>query len=340
MHLQATQPTLVRLCLARRSVPAHLHEGIQVRWARGHRGPKKTHSLQDYQDRIGNELADLAARAGSTVHPCRGLGGTSPADILLNNHVIPSPARKWIIKSRPQKLAPDAHWKSWLPSRAVNRDTWGPGLWGTLRLLGFGAPWETGPVMCPRCGRRHGLAVQECLLSCSSESRFWDIWTNAWETWKPEATKWRQTASTDELCMWNPAGTPFERRNPRCNPCRNPLPALEPPPSSAETPFQQSGGRVSRFFFNSWRKFHQVSIKSTHSSSWVSNRVKFGYLFGMTYPHQDDGGGVAGGTSVAPCPTPVAPFARPCASSRTSRGCYNAVKTMPSPMSSGAISIS
>ena len=29
-----------------------------------------------------------------------------------------------------------------------------------------------------------------------------------------------------------------------------------------------------------------------------------------------------------PCPTPGAPFARVCASSRTSRGCYNPVKTM------------
>ena len=44
------------------------------------------------------------------MHPCRGLGSTSPADILLNNHVMPSPARKWIIKSRPQKLVPEAHW--------------------------------------------------------------------------------------------------------------------------------------------------------------------------------------------------------------------------------------
>ena len=47
----------------------------------------------------------------------------------------------------------------------------------------------------------------------------------------------------------------------------------------------------------------------------------------MTYPHQDGCGRVAAGTSPAPCPTPVAPFARVCASSRTSWGCYNPVKT-------------
>ena len=29
----------------------------------------------------------------------------------------------------------------------------------------------------------------------------WDIWTDAWETWKLEATKQRQTASADELRM-------------------------------------------------------------------------------------------------------------------------------------------
>ena len=56
-------------------------------------------------------------------------------------------------------------------------------------------------MLCPRCGQRDGLAVQECLLSCPSESRFWGIWTDAWKTWKPEATKWRQTASTEELRM-------------------------------------------------------------------------------------------------------------------------------------------
>ena len=176
-------------------------KALQVCWARGHRDPKKAQSLQDYHDRIGNELADLAARAGSTMHPCRCLGSTSPAAILLNNHVMPSPARNWIIKSRPQKLVPEADWTPWLPLRAVNRDKWGPWLWGTLRWPGYGAPWETGPVLCPRCGQRHGLAVQECLLSCPSESRFWYIWTDAWETWKPEATKWRQTASADELRM-------------------------------------------------------------------------------------------------------------------------------------------
>ena len=76
-------------------------KALKVRWARMHRDPKKAHSLQDYQDGIGNELADLAARAGSTMHACRGLGSTSPGDILLNNHVMPSPARKWIIKSHP-----------------------------------------------------------------------------------------------------------------------------------------------------------------------------------------------------------------------------------------------
>ena len=83
-----------------------------------------------------------------------------------------------------------------------------------------------------------------------------------------------------------------------------------------------------------------MSIESTHSRSWVSDRANFGYGFGMTYPHQDRSGEVAGGTIPTPCPTPVAPFARVCVSSRASRGCYNPVKTMTSPMSSSGISIS
>ena len=115
-------------------------KSLQVRWACRHRDPKKALSLQDYQDKIGNKLADLAARAGSTMHPCRGPGSASPTDILLNNHVMRSPARKWIIKSRPQKLVREAHWTSWLPLRAVNRDKWGPWLWGALLWLGYGAP--------------------------------------------------------------------------------------------------------------------------------------------------------------------------------------------------------
>ena len=74
-------------------------KSFQVCWARGHWDPKKAHSRHDYWDRIGNKLANCAA-AGSTMHPCPGLGSTSPTDILLNNHVMPSPVRKWIVKSR------------------------------------------------------------------------------------------------------------------------------------------------------------------------------------------------------------------------------------------------
>ena len=98
-------------------------------------------------------------------------------------------------------VLPEALWTSWLTLHTVNRDKWGPWLWGPLCWPGFGAPWETEPVRCPQCRQHHGPAVQECLLTCSSESRFWDIWTDAWETWKPKAIKWWQTASTDEPCM-------------------------------------------------------------------------------------------------------------------------------------------
>ena len=60
------------------------------------------------------------------MHPSKGVGRTSPADILLNKHVMPSRARKWIVKARPQKPTPEAHWTSWLPLFAFNRDKWGP----------------------------------------------------------------------------------------------------------------------------------------------------------------------------------------------------------------------
>ena len=137
-------------------------KSLHVRWARGHLDSRKAHSLHDYHDRNGNELADCAARTGSTMCPSHGPSSTSPADILMNSHVMLSLVRKWIIKSRPQKLVPEAHWTSWLPLRAVNTDKWGPWLWGTLRWPGYGAPWETDPARCIRCGQRHGQAVQEC----------------------------------------------------------------------------------------------------------------------------------------------------------------------------------
>ena len=55
---------------------------------------------------IGNKLADYVARASSTMQPCRGPCKTSPADVPLNNHGVPSLARKSIVKSRPEKLVP------------------------------------------------------------------------------------------------------------------------------------------------------------------------------------------------------------------------------------------
>ena len=93
---------------------------LTIRWARGHRDPKKAHNLQDYQDRMGNELADDEAKKASTMHPGKGAGSTSPADILLNKHVMPSLVRKWVVKTWPQKLTPNAHWTSWLPLFAFN----------------------------------------------------------------------------------------------------------------------------------------------------------------------------------------------------------------------------
>ena len=115
-------------------------KSLQVRCARGHRDPEKVHSLKDHQDRFSNELADCVARTSSCMCPCYGPRSTSPANILLNNHVMPSSARKWIVKAPPQKLVPEAHWTSWLPLRIVNRDKWGPSLCGKIRWPGCNHP--------------------------------------------------------------------------------------------------------------------------------------------------------------------------------------------------------
>ena len=51
---------------------------------------------------MGNEEADAEAKAASTMHRGKGAGSTSPADILLNKHVMPSPVRKWIVHATPK----------------------------------------------------------------------------------------------------------------------------------------------------------------------------------------------------------------------------------------------
>ena len=63
---------------------------------------------------MGNEMADEEAKTASTMHPGKVAGSTSPAGILLNKHVMPSPAGKGIAKARPQRLTADAHSTSWL----------------------------------------------------------------------------------------------------------------------------------------------------------------------------------------------------------------------------------
>ena len=181
---------------------------LTVGWARGHRDPKKAHNLQDYQDRIGNEPADEEAKEASTMHPGKGMGSESPANILLNNHAMPSPARKWIINARPQKLSLDAHWTSWLPLFAVNHDRLGLWLWGIKRWLRYGAPWETLPVLFPRCNAHHGMAVQECLLFCRVEALFWTIWRKAWEVWRPKIERWLWSATEDGRRMCTPLQVP------------------------------------------------------------------------------------------------------------------------------------
>ena len=92
--------------------------------------------------------------------------------------------------------------------------------------------------------------------------------------------------------------------------------------------------------FNLAPKFHQLSIQSTQSKSWVSEGAGFGCGLGMTYAHKGGSGEVAGGTSLAPCPTPITAFPRLCASSATSRRCYNLVETMTLPMFSTGFTIS
>ena len=79
------------------------------------------------------------------MHPCHGPRSTLLADILFNTHVMHSPVRKLIVKSRAYKLEPEAHWTSWLPLCAINGDKWAPWLWGVTafaKVWGCQARWS------------------------------------------------------------------------------------------------------------------------------------------------------------------------------------------------------
>ena len=82
--------------------------------------------------------------------------------------------------------------------------------------------------------------------------------------------------------------------------------ALSDPPPPSFVGSSQNRAALSLDSEKSSRVPCQVSVESARSRSWVSDRASFGCGMGMTYPYQDGCGGVAGGTSPVPCPTPVA----------------------------------
>ena len=56
---------------------------------------------------MGDEMADEGAKEGNNMHPGKVTGSMSPAHILQKKQILPSPARKWTLRGRSQKLTQD-----------------------------------------------------------------------------------------------------------------------------------------------------------------------------------------------------------------------------------------
>ena len=150
-------------------------KSLQVRWARGHRDPKKAHSLQDYQDRIGNELADCAARASGTVYylplprPREHVTSEYPreqsCDAIPSTQVDCSimPAKVGMRSTLDVMVAPPCYQPRQVGTMALG-DTTVSGIWGTLGN-------QAGTM--PKMRTTHGQAVQKCLLVCPASPYGW-----------------------------------------------------------------------------------------------------------------------------------------------------------------------
>ena len=120
-------------------------KGLTARWTPGHRELKQTTAYRAYKDIIGNNDSDTLAKLGDNL-PME-LPPPKLHDILLQGHIMPTPAKLSIMQLRRQKFRAETQWISWKPLKHYRRNTWIPWLWGQVRWWGHGAPWERIPTL-------------------------------------------------------------------------------------------------------------------------------------------------------------------------------------------------
>ena len=109
---------------------------LTVRWRPGHRGLHNATTYQDYIDIRGNNNSDTLANMGDNLP--KHLPPPKPHDIVLHIHIMPTPAKSWIMQLRQQEHTADVHWVSWIPLKHYRRSAWLPWLWGQVRWWGQG----------------------------------------------------------------------------------------------------------------------------------------------------------------------------------------------------------
>ena len=172
---------------------------LTIRWTPRHRNLEQATTYKDYQDIQGNNHSDVLANMGDNLP--MDSQQPQPHDIVITGHIMPTPAKAWIMQVRRQKQTPDVHWVSWLPMKHYRRNAWTPWLWGQVRWWGMGAPWERTPRLCSQCGHQHGALVQSNFSYCPAWSDFWDLWRKSWTDWAPYTHQWLQAADNQELWL-------------------------------------------------------------------------------------------------------------------------------------------
>ena len=167
-------------------------KNLTVRWTPGHPDLRTATTYQDYIDIQGTNESDTFANMGDNLP--MDTPPPQPHDIVLHGHIMPTPAKSWILQLRRQKQTTDVHWISWIPLKHYRRSTWLPWLWGQVRWWGQGASWERIPTMCGSCGLRHGSSMQMRLAHCPSWAIFWTEWEKWWNDWATYAKNWLLTA--------------------------------------------------------------------------------------------------------------------------------------------------
>ena len=103
-------------------------KNLTVRWTLRHCNLSTATTYHDYIDIQGNNETDTLANMGDNLP--MDMPPPQPQDIVLHGHIMPTPAKSWIMQLRRQKQTTDIHWISWIPLKHYRRWTWLPWLWG------------------------------------------------------------------------------------------------------------------------------------------------------------------------------------------------------------------